>query len=209
MTSGLLKRIRGRGSRRNAGELNGAMLRTIGRGSLSEALRAVLWIARFVCLLLVALMGVLAATAIFAYATGGASMPGVLIEVLSPAHLVLPGILIAAGGFFVAYFIVDRLTRIFATLAAGDPFVHENAEHLRAIWVAMVAFELARYAVAAGMALLRQIVLETGDAASAGEIKADVWLVEPVIWFAILVIAVLAEVFREGARLRDEQKLTI
>ena len=29
------------------------------------------------------------------------------------------------------------------------------------------------------------------------------------VWFAVLVIIVLAEVFREGARLRQEQKLTI
>lgn len=110
-----------------------------------------------------------------------------IVSVLSAAALYFGGILV----------IVGSLRRIFTTLTAGDPFHPDNVARLRLIGLMLAALELGRYAFWA----------------------ASVWLlpgvdkVEPSLsltaWFSVLVVFVLAEVFREGARLRREAELTI
>ena len=110
-----------------------------------------------------------------------------IVSALASAALYLAGILV----------IVGSLRRIFMTLTAGDPFHPDNVARLRLIGLMLAALELGRYAVWA----------------------ASVWLVpdltrkEPTLsltaWFSVLVVFVLAEVFREGARLRREAELTI
>jgi hypothetical protein len=98
------------------------------------------------------------------------------------------------GGILV---IVASLRRIFATLTAGDPFHPHNVARLRLIGLMLAALELGRYAVWAISAWLLPGVSK----------------VEPTLsltaWFSVLVVFVLAEVFREGARLRREAELTI
>jgi len=93
--------------------------------------------------------------------------------------------------------IVGRLRRIFRTLTVGDPFHPDNVRRLRVIGVTLGALELGRYAAAA----LAKLV-----PASQAKIHGGVNLTT---WFAVLVIIVLAEVFREGARLRRDAELTI
>lgn len=110
-----------------------------------------------------------------------------IVSVLAAAALYLGGILV----------IVGSLRRIFTTLTAGDPFHPDNVARLRLIGLMLAALELGRYAFWA----------------------VSVWLlpgvekVEPSLsltaWFSVLVVFVLAEVFREGARLRREAELTI
>ena len=94
--------------------------------------------------------------------------------------------------------IVSRLRRIFATLTAGDPFDPENVRRLRTIGLMLAALEVGRYPVAVGAAMI----------APAEMIRASMGL-NVTAWFAVLVVFVLAEVFREGARLRREAELTI
>jgi len=91
------------------------------------------------------------------------------------------------------------------TLTIGDPFRPENVGRLRLIGVALVALEASSYGV-------RMILAWTTPAgarslASAGQ-SGGGWF-NPTAWFAVLVVFVLAEVFREGARLRREAELTI
>ncbi|MFZ5719717.1 MAG: DUF2975 domain-containing protein [Pseudomonadota bacterium] len=93
--------------------------------------------------------------------------------------------------------IVGSLRRIFMTLTAGDPFHPDNVARLRLIGLMLAGLELGRYAFWAVSAWL----------------FAGVDRVEPsfslTAWFSVLVVFVLAEVFREGARLRREAELTI
>ena len=97
------------------------------------------------------------------------------------------------GGVLV---IVDALRRIFVTLTAGDPFHPRNVRRLRLIGVMLGAIELGRYVVW-----------------GVGPLVPFVRRVEPnfslTAWFSVLVVFVVAEVFREGARLRREAELTI
>jgi len=100
-----------------------------------------------------------------------------------------------------ALVIVGRLRRIFQTLIAGDPFHPDNVRRLRVIGGALALLEIGRFAFAA---IARTIAHDLGVARPS--MAAHVNLTA---WFAVLVIVVLAEVFREGARLRGEAELTI
>ncbi len=87
--------------------------------------------------------------------------------------------------------ITGRLRSIFSALTAGDPFHPDNVRRLRVIGLILGALELGRYAMAAVSAL-----------AIPGLVAFNGLSLTP--WFAVLVVFVLAEVFREGARLRRE-----
>lgn len=98
------------------------------------------------------------------------------------------------GGVLV---IVERLRRIFATLTAGDPFHPDNVRRLRVIGLVLAGLEVGRYAVWGIGAW----------ALPGGQIDRPSFSLTA--WFSVLVVFVLAEVFREGARLRREAELTI
>lgn len=181
-------------------------MRALGRGSVAAVLRGVLEALRIVLFLFIGALAILAAASAYVYLAGGeVALPGVEIGDLDPWYMTALGFAVAAGWAVVMLVVVDRLRRIFATLAAGDPFVPENAGHLRVIWVVMAVYEFARtlIAIAAGAAIHL-----SGVHAQALGLSASV-NVNLSIWFAVLVIFVLAEVFREGARMRQEQQLTI
>jgi hypothetical protein len=109
------------------------------------------------------------------------------------AGVLLVADLYLAGGIVV----VGRLRNIFRTLIGGDPFHPQNAQRLRVIGAALAILELGRYAVAALARVLFHGAIHIGGGVSL------------TTWFAVLVIVVLSEVFREGARLRGEAELTI
>jgi hypothetical protein len=103
-------------------------------------------------------------------------------------------------------FIIDRLRRIFRTLNEGDPFVPENAGHLRAIALGILVYQVLSYASHGVIALV--FTLSGNPVESGGRVVPEFSL-NLGAWFAIIAFLVLAEVFVEGARLRDEQKFTI
>lgn len=92
--------------------------------------------------------------------------------------------------------IVGRLRRLFASLSAGDPFHPDNVRRLRTIALMLGALEVGRY-VAAAVVVMGRLS------------QVDIQRFSLTPWFAVLVVLVLAEVFREGARLRREAELTI
>ncbi len=110
---------------------------------------------------------------------------------------VVGGLLVAAVYLLGILVIVARLRQIFATLMAGDPFHPDNVLRLRVIGLALAGLELLRYAVWGASAWLLP-----------GRTKVEPNL-SLTAWFSVLVVFVLAEVFREGARLRREAELTI
>lgn len=118
--------------------------------------------------------------------------------VAAPALL---GAAFAIGGGLV---VVHRLKLLFANFCSEKPFLMENANHLRVIWIALLALELSRYAVAGmiGLAMALFGQPETGHVSLSLSVRLE-------SWFAIFTLMVLAEVFRVGARMREEQDLTI
>jgi hypothetical protein len=136
---------------------------------------------------------------------------GALLALLLPSDLGvwrdlparLRGPILAAGLFGFAVYIgvvlmiVERVRRVFLTLTAGDPFDPENVRRLRAIGFCLVALELISYAINFFGWMFRDLF------------RWEHSTFNPTAWFAVLVVFVLAEVFREGARLRAEAELTI
>jgi hypothetical protein len=116
----------------------------------------------------------------------GVGRPGLAVALVA-ASLYMGGVL----------YIVGRLRRIFATLTVGDPFHPDNVRRLRTVGGMLAVLELGRYPLA----------LLTGWLAPGA--SGAHYAFNPTAWFAVLVVFVLAEVFREGARLRREAELTI
>jgi hypothetical protein len=110
--------------------------------------------------------------------------------------------LIGAVAIAGSLIIVWRLRKLFDSFTSGEPFRRENALHLRVIWMTMLAIEIARYAL---LALTSALLTTFGPG-----VDADYTLsIDLSVWGSILILIVLAEVFREGARLKEEQELTI
>jgi hypothetical protein len=119
--------------------------------------------------------------------------------------IVAPAFLIGGVAIAGSLVIVWRLRKLFDSFSSGEPFRRENATHLRVIWITMILIEVARYILTASTAAL---LMSFGDEHGVG--VADVELtIDLSTWGAILILIVLAEVFREGARLKEEQELTI
>lgn len=118
--------------------------------------------------------------------------------------LLATALLAGAVAVAASLIIVDRLRRLFAKFTSDAPFDADNARHLRIIWITMAAAELSRYAIMAAVIWLVSVF---------GRPNGVSLTIEPEInlstWAAILILVVLAEVFAQGARMREEQDLTI
>lgn len=182
-------------------------MKTLGRGSLASIVKTVLdivWYAAWVLLAFAALV-LLAAGATLVMDFLGYS-PGFVTDLFQTVR--------EHGWFFplliteiVAFMIVvDRLRRIFSTLIAGDPFVPENAGHLRVIAIAIAGYQILRHLTQGAVAMLLTIM---DQPVIGGMELSPTANIDLGAWFAVAALLVLAEVFREGARMRQEQKLTI
>ena len=178
-----------------------ANMRTLGPGSVSSFLKIILDVVQValtigaICTFILSLIALainFSPWLASKFTILGASDQAIVWRVIF-AYLLLIALYIAA-----IMIIVSRLRRIFATLTAGDPFDPENVRRLRTVGLMLAALEVGRYPVAVGAAMIAPTEL----------IRARMG-VNITAWFAVLVVFVLAEVFREGARLRREAELTI
>ena len=173
-------------------------LRTLGPGSVSSALKIALDVA-YVLLGLITcflLLGFVVSLFIpidnLSVVSDGRSVP-------LTRNLLLFGVgAIAAyfGGFML---ILRSLRKIFRTLTIGDPFQPDNVRRLRQIGLIL--------AIVTGGVWVVQGLVAARLAPGVMEPQGISDLLTPV--FSVLVVFVLAEVFREGARLRRESELTI
>ncbi len=181
-------------------------MKALGRGSIASFLHTALlfaWVGLWVAAALV--LGALGYSLFLAFTREGAINAAALSELGGAGwQVVVPALLgagVAIGGGLV---IVWRLRRLFESFSTGDPFRRENAQHLRVIWIALLIMELARYAT---LALFSALMATYGPPEGARidyDPDLNLWN-----WAEILILIVLAEIFREGARLREEQELTI
>jgi Protein of unknown function (DUF2975) len=176
------------------------LMRALGPGSVSSFLKIILDVVFAALVIGVGVMTFLTLAGIVIAIDPSLLDAGTAAEIraqnLSGAGLIID---LAATGLYSGgvLIIVERLRRIFATLTAGDPFHPDNVRRLRAVGLMLGVLELGRYPVAALGAWL------------APHAPGAAFGFNPTAWFAVLVVFVLAEVFREGARLRREAELTI
>jgi hypothetical protein len=175
-------------------------MRALGPGSVSSFLKIILDVVS-VALAIGVAVSVLLTLGSMVVLISPALADGRVAAELKEQGIGGPGLALGlvAASLYIAgvYYIVGRLRRIFATLTAGDPFHPDNVRRLRTIGGMLAVLELGRYPVALMTAWL-------APGSSGGH-----YVFNPTAWFAVLVVFVLAEVFREGARLRREAELTI
>ena len=198
-------------------------MKVLGRGSIASWLEITLKVVRVILWIVLGavVLGAIA-YAVFAALVAGGVLPvellrgghghitnggaditfntesGLAWQVIAPA--LAASVVAVCGGLI----IINRLTRLFASFRSAEPFRKENATHLRVIWLTMMMMELSRYAL---LAVTGVLVAAFGKPSGTDwTFKLNISLMS---WMSILVLIVLAEVFREGARLREEQDLTI
>lgn len=173
------------------------MIRAIGKGSLASILAVGLHIVRVIVWIAFAGLSaaLIAIPMIPPFAEWVAHIDGASIE---------GDIGVDAGDFVevlryfisfgVALYVVERLLELLKTLRFGTPFVKENALRFRNVGVALLVGELSKIAI--------WILAAIFDA----DVDADLDLMA---FVSIAAVFVLAEVFREGARMKEEQDLTV
>lgn len=114
------------------------------------------------------------------------------------------GLLLFALGLVWAYFtgfffMLRQLRKIFATLVVSDPFMPANVMRLRLIGILLALVTFGGWI--AKTVAARHLVPGALDAPSLTELLTPT--------FAIIIVFVLSEVFREGSRLRRDSELTI
>jgi hypothetical protein len=97
------------------------------------------------------------------------------------------------------YIVLRRLLAIVETVRAGDPFVAANAHRLQAIAWALVALQLLSLAIGA-------IARTVSTPAHPVDVDAGFSISG---WLAVLLTFLLARVFAEGARMRDDLEGTV
>jgi NADH:ubiquinone oxidoreductase subunit 6 (subunit J) len=172
-------------------------MRAIGKGSLASLLAAFLNIARIIIWiafagLAVAVVIIPVGALVFGWLQGVESL-----NIDGEFHIGRDDYTEVAYQFVtfaVLLFVVSRLLEILKTLRFGSPFVRENAERFRNVGYALLIGEGAKFV----FGILSMIF----DA----DIDIDI---ELITWIAIIAVFVLAEVFHEGARMKEEQDLTV
>jgi hypothetical protein len=197
-------------------------MKALGKGSIASIVRIglqIAWVVLWICAILLGVAALGYGAFLVASATGAigpdvlsgdnhlrvngedvqfGDIAGMSWPILVPAFLI--GTVAVVGSLMIVW----RLQRLFDSFSSGEPFRKENAHHLRAIWITMLGIELARYAL---LAITGGLLAATNT--SLGEDAEFGVRIDFSTWMSILILIVLAEVFREGARLKEEQELTI
>jgi hypothetical protein len=107
--------------------------------------------------------------------------------------------LLGALGALLVQIALTRLLAIVETVSSGDPFVLLNAERLKTIAWAMLGGEILHFVI--GM-IARSISTETHT------LDID-WKFNFTRWIFVLFLFVLARVFEQGARMREDLEGTV
>lgn len=103
------------------------------------------------------------------------------------------------GAVPIVHFVLTRLLTIVETVSVGNPFVSANAARLQGIAWAVLGLELMHFAVGA-------VAAGVSSAAVPLNIR---WGFSLTRWLAVLLLFVLARVFEQGARMREELEGTV
>jgi hypothetical protein len=106
---------------------------------------------------------------------------------------------IGLAGVPVVRLVLTRLLAIVDTVRDGDPFVVANAARLQQIAWAVLALELMHFAVGIIAAAVSTVSVPLNFG----------WGFSVTRWLAVLLLFVLARVFEQGARMREELEGTV
>ncbi len=162
-----------------------------GAQSATSILQIILHIARIVSWLVLIPTGAVIFFLTIGGVFGGFDDGGDVADVLDLVRVFLSaGLMIHVAGILLA---------ILETIKQGTPFEKENAKRLRGIGIAVVEVELAKLAIG----IIGSVFLVLNHE------KSFEILETPMPFIAAAIAYVLAKVFEEGARLKEEQEYTI
>ncbi len=181
------------------------MLNMQTNGTRNRSVPAALTISRMVLRLLIILNWIYAAAILILLTATFINRVWMMAALGIPpsASIVLQGMQVAAVLGLVSiplhYVILRRLLDMVESMRAGDPFVRQNASRLQAIAWALLGLQLLSIVIG-GIAKIvstpeHPLHLDAGFSTSG--------------WLAVLLLFVLARVFGEGARMRDELEGTV
>jgi hypothetical protein len=172
-------------------------IKALGKGSIASALSVLM---RVITVLgWIGFIGSAVVLAAFiAIDLSGGEFKGTGIEIYESVPLAT--YLVAFAILFVIFIgfilMAGQLQRILQTLIDGDPFVPENARRMTRLAMIVGGMEIGRYGI--------------GIMANIFQVKTSVdFSVNLAAWVAVITLTVLSQVFAEGTRLRDEEKMTI
>jgi hypothetical protein len=97
-----------------------------------------------------------------------------------------------------AHFLLTRLLAMVNTVRSGDPFVAVNARRLTAIaWCLL------------GIQLLDLLFGAVALSVTGNDVPLSGWTFNITGWIAVLLLFVLARVFEQGARMREDMEGTV
>ncbi|QYF87188.1 DUF2975 domain-containing protein [Brevundimonas sp. PAMC22021] len=171
-------------------------MKLIGKRSVSSVLRWFLGLANVFVALATVIVGLVLVASVVIPDFGAGLIDGLRDEAPSGERpVVFAEHLTLLGGFFACGFtwwIINRLRRVLLSVNRGDAFEHANVNRLRAVGVGLIGIQLT--------ALLLAMVAPGAIGQSVGDYDFSLGS-----WLGILVVFILAEVFRQGADMRDEQ----
>lgn len=128
-------------------------------------------------------------------ALGVPSVPSNLMLVIGMRLIMVLGICAVP----VVNFVLTRLLMIVDTVSTGNPFVAANAARLQSIAWALLALELMHFVVGA---------IASSVSSAAVPLHID-WGFSLTRWLAVLLLFVLARVFEQGTRMREDLEGTV
>ncbi len=178
----------------------------IGRGSISSFLKLTVDIVWVLACAALGFIWIVTIISLIGMMTGGEHMAVferiAIAEPRGIARWTLQWSIACIGAMIVCAY----LRGVFETLVSGDPFVPENARRLRAIAIVLAVLEIVRMTTSVLVDLLLMAFGVTGEGGAAPGISVSLNLS---VWVSVLTLVVLAQIFSEGAALREEQKMTI
>lgn len=173
------------------------MIKAIGKGSLATILAVGLHVVRVVIWLglmglTVALVAVPVAPVFIDWLTSLEGVKGDVDLDVSTGDFV--EVLRYFITFAVLLYVVERLLELLRTLRFGSPFVKENAIRFRRVGWALLFGEASKIVIGI-LAIVYDADVDAG--------------IDLITLISIAAVFVLSEVFHEGARMKEEQDLTV
>jgi len=186
-------------------------LRAIGQCSLSSALKVIVdiaWALSYIALAFVWLISLVSLVSHYNNWNQELEDENIFIQISFQNHSDLASWLIAGTIMCVGLILImSQLRHVFKTLVAGDPFVPENASRFKNIAFTLAILELARLLIRPTLHFFTKFSLDENSVSD--EFALQLSNTNLLTWMAVLVLLVLAQVFHEGAHLREEQQMTI
>lgn len=175
-------------------------MKMIGSRSIASAVRLVLGFANVFVMVGAIAVGAALVVSVAVPSFGAGLMGGLKGADVDPhSNFELTGRLTLLGAFLACGFtwwIINRLRRILLSVNQGDAFEFANVKRLQSVGFGLLGIQLT--------AILLAIVAPQAIGQSVTDYDFSLGS-----WLGILVVFILAEVFRQGSAMRDDQMATV